>query len=94
MTDDQPPSFKEGELYDKWRSSVLMWQISTTVEPKRQALAVRARLSGDVRKLALKLDAADLNTEDGMAYLMQKLDAVFKKEKRLVFVYRQRWKFV
>ncbi|XP_057309857.1 uncharacterized protein LOC130647864 isoform X1 [Hydractinia symbiolongicarpus] len=79
---DQPPILKEGDTYEKWRTEIVSWREHTAIELKRQALAVRAKLSGKVREAALRLDAADLNKKNGMSFLLDNLDQIFRKDKR------------
>lgn len=79
---DQPPILQEGDTYEKWRAEIVSWRQHTAMELKRQALAVRAKLSGKVREAALRLDAADLNKENGMSFLLDNLDQIFRKDKR------------
>ena len=55
---------------------MLMWDVNG------QALAVRAKLAGKLRELALKLDAGDLNKDNGMDFLLENLDTAFRKERK------------
>ena len=52
----------------------------TYIEPRRQAFAVRMKMEGKYRKLALNFDAPDLNNESGMMFLLDKLDFVFRRK--------------
>ena len=79
MSELPPPVLLENGSYENWRNEIQMWQITTTMEPRRQALAVRTKLCGKVREVALKLDASDLNNDDGMSFLIDALDATFRK---------------
>lgn len=82
MVDEQPPPLTDGQPYEKWRRDIEGWMMVTDVEPRRQAFTVRMKMEGIYRKFALSLDAADLNTDSGMMYLLEKLDFVFRKDKK------------
>jgi len=80
--DGDIPYLYENDSYDVWRNKIEYWMTTTNIEPRRRAFAVRTKLEGDYRKLALALDAADLNNDDGLQHLLDKLDQRFKKEKK------------
>ncbi|XP_047140843.1 KH homology domain-containing protein 4 isoform X2 [Hydra vulgaris] len=81
MAEVDIPVFKEGTEYESWRSEVLKWQLFTTMEPRRQALAVRAKLGGSLRDCALMIDAGELFCDDGLGVLIGKLDKEFRVKK-------------
>jgi len=76
---DRPPVLPSDLHYEKWRTSINEWRKNTSVEPKRRALMVRAQFTGRAREVALKLDAADLNSRYGMDILLQALDKVLHR---------------
>ena len=84
MAEVDIPIFKEGTEYESWRSEVLKWQLFTAMEPRRQALAVRAKLCGPLRDCALMIDAGELFCDDGLGVLIGKLDKVFREKKRFL----------
>lgn len=54
----------------------------TELEKKKQALAVALSLTGRARDAALEISADDLNKDDGMKTILDKLDSVFLKEEK------------
>ena len=80
MGDNPPPALTDVTAYECWRADIHMWQITTSMEPRRQALAVRTKLCDAARNVALRLDAADLNNESGMTFLIEALDKQFRKK--------------
>ena len=60
-----------------------MWQIATSVEKNQQAIIIFLEsLEGNLKaeKAASDLTATDLNTDQGMNLLFEKLDKVFQSE--------------
>lgn len=53
----------------------------TELEKKKQALAVTLSLTGRARGAALEISEDDLNKDDGMKTILDKLDSVFLKAK-------------
>ena len=75
-----PPSFGDGETnYETWRNELEMWCLVTDVKIEKQALAVALSLHGQARAIALELDKTKLNAADGIEFLLNALDPVFKK---------------
>ena len=75
-----PPSFGDGETnYETWRNELEMWCLVTDVKIEKQALAVALSLHGQARAIALELDKTKLNAADGITFLLNALDPVFKK---------------
>lgn len=77
-----PPTFdSEGNVsYGTWKNEVEAWKHVTDLNKKKQALALALSQVGRTREVAFSVEVADLNREDGMEYLVQKLDSVFKKD--------------
>ena len=77
-----PPSFGDGETnYETWRNELEIWCLVTDVKIEKQALAVGLSLHGQARAIALELDKTKLNAADGIEFLLNALDPVFKKMK-------------
>lgn len=75
-----PPSFGDKETnYETWRNEIDIWCLVTEVKVEKQALAVALSLQGQARAIALELDKAKLNDKDGMKFLLEALDKVFKR---------------
>ncbi|ESP02026.1 hypothetical protein LOTGIDRAFT_157157 [Lottia gigantea] len=72
-----PPKFGEDISYETWKNELEVWRLMTDVNVKKQALAVTLTLFG--REKAIEIAAADLNKDDGMKTLIDKL---FKKDEK------------
>ena len=80
MAKHQPPVLSDNEPYEQWLSEIKGWMMVTYIEPRRQAFAVRMKMEGKYRKLALNFDAADLSNESGIMFLLDKLDFFFRRK--------------
>ena len=76
-----PPSLDKDKDYSLWKNEVAMWQLVTDLEKKKRGLALALTLQGKPREVALEMDAAKLNAENGVEVLMTELDKVFEKDK-------------
>ncbi|MGL5730564.1 MAG: hypothetical protein ACRCX5_05520, partial [Bacteroidales bacterium] len=56
--------------------------VSQSWKKKKQALAIALSLTGRARNAALEISANDLNKDDGMKTILDKLDSVFLKEEK------------
>ncbi|ESO99635.1 hypothetical protein LOTGIDRAFT_173644 [Lottia gigantea] len=54
----------------------------TDIDVKKQALAVTLTIYGKAREKAIEIAAADLNKDDGMKTLIDKLDELFQKDEK------------
>ena len=78
-----PPSFGDKETnYETWRNEIDIWCLVTEVKVEKQALAVALSLQGQARAIALELDKAKLNDKDGMKFLLEAIDKVFKRNEK------------
>ena len=75
-----PPSLEPETVYETWKNELAIWKLVTDVKPEKQALAVTLSLSGQARAKALEIDAAELNTVDGMNILLTSLDTLFLQD--------------
>ena len=75
-----PPSFGVKETnYETWRNELGTWCLVTEVKVEKQAFAMALSLQGQARAIALELDKAKLNDKDGVKFLLDALDPVFKR---------------
>ena len=72
-----PLSLGLDTIYETWKNELEVWKLVTDVQPEKQALAITLSLTGQVRAKALEIDAAQLNTGDGMSILLTALDPLF-----------------
>lgn len=77
-----PPKYDEARPYECWKNEVNIWTRVTELNKKKQALAVALGLEGRARESAMEIPAENLDSEDGMAVLLAKLDGVFLKEEK------------
>ena len=76
-----PPSFGDGQnSYESWRNELKMWELVTDLKAEKQAFAVILSLKGQAKAIALELDKIKLNAANGIEYLLEQLDPVFKKK--------------
>lgn len=73
-----PPSFGPSDNYVNWKNEVAVWRLVTDLEKKKMGLAVTLCLTGQAKSIALEMDVAEeLNVDDGLDKLIEKLDSVF-----------------
>ena len=78
-----PPQFKESMPYKVWKNKIQMWRLVTSIPKKEQAIIVRLEsLDNNVKaeKAIDQLTTTELNADDGMETLLNKLDSVFQSE--------------
>lgn len=75
-----PPRMTEQKSYDTWKNEIKMWRLVTELDKKKQALAIALSLTGKAREAALEIPAENLNSDDGVDKLLEKLDQLFKKD--------------
>ena len=78
-----PPVSTENILYKTWKNKTEMWKLVTSVEAKEQGIVVLLdSLDGNAKAetAVSKLTAAELNVENGLNLLLEKLDKVFQEE--------------
>lgn len=85
MSDDPPPTLPSDLHYEKWRNQIEQWMNQTNIDPRRQALMVRTKLTGRARDIALGMDAGVLNQSDGMRTLLQALDSSLRKQRFILY---------
>lgn len=76
-----PPKFDEGR-YDEWKNELKIWDLVTDLQPEKKALAVTLSLSGKAKEVALSIKAEDLNKNDGLKILTEKLDGVYLRDSK------------
>ena len=75
-----PPLLGPDTIYEAWKNEIGVWRRMTSVEKKRQALAVvLSSLEGRAKETALSIELDTLDHDDGMNKLLEALDGLFKK---------------
>ena len=77
-----PPKFDETRPYECWKNEVNIWSRVTELDKKKQALAVALGLEGRAKDIAMEIPADQLDSDDGMKTLLDKLDGVFQREEK------------
>ena len=77
------PVFAENMLYKIWKNKIDIRKLVTSVEAKEQGIfALLDSLDGNAKteKAVSELTAAELNVENGLNFLLEKLNKVFQEE--------------
>ena len=84
MSKKTPPKFLEGVSHKNWKNEIDMWKIATAIPKEQQAIIVILEsLEGNAKaeKAVSELTATDVNNENGMKLLIEKLSKVFESDK-------------
>ena len=75
------PQMKSCPSYDHWKKMILKWCKVTKVDKKNQADTIILTLPMEAQNMALELEDADLEKDDGagVKVLLEKLDEVYDK---------------
>ena len=66
--------------YTSWRKEMVFWEHATNVDKKKRVATIFMTLTGKAREAILELSPRDLNEEDGLSKLYNKLDELFKED--------------
>ena len=75
-----PPTLSKTESYEHWEKSVQLWQLVTDIPKKKRGAAVVLALEGKDREVALELSIAEINSDDGVEKILDKLGNIYKKD--------------
>lgn len=76
-----PPALREDVPYESWKKEINIWQLFTTLEKKKQGLAIFLSLEGKAREAVLELEIDEMNTDDGVDKVLAQLDKLYLKDK-------------
>ena len=79
-----PPRFRNDVPYKVWKNKLSMWTLVTAVPKREQAIIVLLEsLDGNhkAEKAVADLTADELNKDDGLKILLEKLDVSFQADK-------------
>ena len=81
-TTKTPPSFGDSEWkdYTSWKKEIELWKRVTKTEKKSQAALIALSLTGKARQIAIDMDIAVLEQENGVEKLIEMLDESFKRD--------------
>ena len=74
-----PPKFTEDRPYEEWSRRISFWRSLTTIPAEKQGLAIASSLTGKALEAVLQLSDTQINGAGGFKNVMDKLDAVYKK---------------
>ena len=80
-----PPVLTKDSSYENWKKEIKIWQPLTTLEGKKQALAIFLMLSGQAKEAALELELDVINADDGVNKLLEKLDGLYLKDSQTAY---------
>ena len=78
-----PPAFHKNILYKTWKNKLQMWELITSVPKKEQGIIVLLEaLEGNAKaeKVLADIKANELNVENGLKFITDKLDKIFLEE--------------
>ena len=84
MSKKTPPKFHPNMSYKTWTNKLEMWQKVTTLPKSEQAITVLLEaFDGNIKaEMAVEnITAHDINNDNGLNFLIEKLNYVFKGEK-------------
>ena len=76
-----PPALREDVPYENWKKEINIWQRFTTLEKKKQGLAIFLSLEGKAREAVLELEIDEMNEDDGVKKVLAQLDKLYLKDK-------------
>ena len=76
-----PPALKDDISYESWKKEISIWQRFTTLDKKKQGLAIFLSLDGKAREIVLELDIEVMNNDDGVEKVLEQLDKLYLKDK-------------
>ena len=77
-----PPVFDpEEDLYESWKNELGMWEVFTDAESKKRGPIVYMQLRGKAKEAVRSLTPDELHVDDGLKLIIDKLDAIFLKDK-------------
>ena len=78
-----PPNLAvDGRDYEEWKKLVKMWARFTNYEKKKQASVIAVQsLNGEARSIALAMDDAEIEDEEGVKKLLENLDKLSKRSR-------------
>ena len=75
-----PPMLNEDTSYERWKKELSLWEICTEVPVNKRAAVVCLSLKGKARDIAVNIDVASLQSDDGIKALTDELDELFLKD--------------
>ena len=74
------PALTKDITYATSKKEVSIWQLFTSLEKKKQALAILLSLGGQAHEAVLELEHDKLNADDSVKNSLEKLDELYLKD--------------
>ena len=75
-----PPNLQSIEEFEDWLHETEIWQCSTDLEKDKQGPVIYLSLDEKIRKTCSDIKVKDLNSDDGVDILINKLKSLFAKD--------------
>ena len=75
-----PPALTKDITYATWKKEISIWQLFTSLERKKQGPAIFLSLSSQAHEAVLELELDELNDDNGVKNLLEKLDKLYLKD--------------
>ena len=80
MGRDKVPELGDGTVYADWKKRVAIWQLSTSIEAKKQAATLITYMTGKPEQAAIQLNVDELKKDTGVEALMKEMDKLFEPD--------------
>ena len=77
----EPPRFSNEDQYEAWKRDVKIWVKLSTLNKKKQSLAIHLSLQGRAKNASSQLTDDELESDEGVEKILAKLDALFLPDK-------------
>ena len=71
------------KFYASWKKEMCLWQLAMNIPPAQRAPAVFLSLKSQAHAAILEMNMALLHSDDGIDKLIEKLDTLFLKDKKI-----------
>ena len=80
--DKAPPELEKSKTYNDWRKLINLWTNFTSLPKAKQASAIiMTSLTAEAQEACLEIPDTDINSDDGVAKVLDRLDLLYKKDK-------------
>ena len=76
-----PPILNDDDDYEEWAREIEIWQIMTDLDVTKQGASIYFSLRGKARKCCKTINVEELQGEDGVKKLLEKLAELYAPDK-------------
>ena len=81
LKDKAPPELEKSKTYNDWRKLIELWTNFTSLPKAKQASAIIfSSLTVEVQEAVLEIPNAEINSDEGVAKVLDRLDKLYKKD--------------